>query len=102
MNPRPTAIIGANDRVAAIAMKTVQNAGLRVPQDMSIIGIDDQPFCIYLSPTLTTVDMSIIDIGNRAIQLLLDRINGKRTTTEHVTLRCPLIIRESSAPAPLP
>jgi LacI family transcriptional regulator len=102
LNPRPTAIIGANDRVAAIAMKTVQNAGLRVPQDMSIIGIDDQPFCIYLSPTLTTVDMSIIDIGKRAIQMLLDRINGKRTTTEHVTLRCPLIIRESSAPAPLP
>jgi len=100
LTPRPTAIIGANDRVAAIAMKTVQNAGLHVPQDMSIIGIDDQPFCIYLSPTLTTVDMSIIEIGKRAIQMLLDRINGKRTTTEHVTLRCPLIIRESSGPAP--
>jgi len=100
LNPRPTAIIAANDRVAAIAMKMVQNAGLHVPQDMSIIGIDDQPFCIYLSPTLTTVDMSIIEIGKRAIQMLLDRINGKRTTTEHVTLRCPLIIRESSGPAP--
>jgi LacI family transcriptional regulator len=100
LNPRPTAIIGSNDRVAAIAMKTVQNAGLRVPQDMSIIGIDDQPFCIYLSPTLTTVDMSIIEIGKRAIQMLLDRISEKRTTTERVTLRCPLVIRESTGPAP--
>jgi LacI family transcriptional regulator len=100
LSPRPTAIIGANDRVAAIAMKTVQNAGLRVPQDISIIGIDDQPFCVYLNPTLTTVDMSIIEIGKRAIHMLLDRISGKRTTTEHVTLRCPLIIRESSGLAP--
>jgi len=100
LDPRPTAIIGANDRVAAIAMKTVQNAGLRVPQDISIIGIDDQPFCVYLSPTLTTVDMSIIEIGKRAIRMLLDRIQGNRTATEHVILRCPLIIRESSGPAP--
>ena len=68
---------------------------------MSIIGIDDQPFCIYLSPTLTTIDMSIIEIGKRAIRMLLDRMQGVRTATEHVILRCPLIIRESTGPAPV-
>jgi LacI family transcriptional regulator len=101
LSPRPTAIIGANDRVAAVAMRTTQQSGLRVPEDMSIIGIDDQPFCTYLHPALTTVDMSIIEIGKRGIRMLLERINGTRTTTEHVILRCPLIIRESSGPAPL-
>jgi DNA-binding LacI/PurR family transcriptional regulator len=98
LSPRPTAIIGANDRVAAIAMKTVHRAGLRIPEDISIIGIDDQPFCTYLNPTLTTIDMSIIEIGKRAIQMLLDRMHDKRTTTERVILRCPLVIRESSGP----
>ncbi|MBN1220696.1 MAG: LacI family DNA-binding transcriptional regulator [Anaerolineae bacterium] len=100
LSPRPTAIIGANDRVAAVVMRTAQRAGLRVPEDMSIIGIDDQPFCTYLNPALTTIDMSIIEIGKRAIRMLLERINRTRTTTEHVILRCPLIIRESSGPAP--
>jgi LacI family transcriptional regulator len=101
LSPRPTAIIGANDRVAAVAMRTIQRAGLRVPKDISIIGIDDQPFCTYLNPALTTIDMSIIEIGKRAIRMLLERINGTRVTTEHVILRCPLIVRESSGPAPL-
>jgi LacI family transcriptional regulator len=101
LSPRPTAIIGANDRVAAVAMRTIQQAGLRVPADISIIGIDDQPFCTYLHPALTTVDMSIIEIGKRAIRMLLERIDGTRTTTEHVILRCPLIVRESSGAAPL-
>ncbi|MFC1975918.1 LacI family DNA-binding transcriptional regulator [Chloroflexota bacterium] len=100
LTPLPTAIIGANDRVAAVAMKTAQRAGLRIPQDMSIIGIDDQPFCTYLNPTLTTIDMSIIEIGKRAIQMLLDRMSGKRITTERVILRCPLVIRESTGPVP--
>lgn len=100
LNPRPTAIVGANDRVAAVAMKTALQAGLHIPRDMSIIGIDDQPFCAYLNPALTTIDMSIIEIGKRAIQMLLDRIHGERVATEHVILRCPLIIRESCGPAP--
>jgi DNA-binding LacI/PurR family transcriptional regulator len=101
LSPRPTAIIGANDRVAAIAMRAAQRAGLRVPEDISIIGIDDQPFCTYLNPALTTIDMSIIEIGKRAIRMLLERMCGQRTTTEHVILRCPLIVRESSGPAPV-
>ncbi|MBN1994253.1 MAG: LacI family DNA-binding transcriptional regulator [Anaerolineae bacterium] len=99
LSPRPTAIIGANDRVAAVAMRTAQRAGVRVPEEMSLIGIDDQPFCAYLNPSLTTIDMSIIEIGKRAIRMLLERINGTRTTTEHVILRCPLVVRESSGPA---
>lgn len=101
LSPRPTAIIAANDVVAAIVLRTVQRAGLRVPQDISIVGIDDQPFCMYLYPRLTTVQLPIIEAGKQAIEMLLARISGERATSETVTLPCQLIVRESSGVAPL-
>jgi DNA-binding LacI/PurR family transcriptional regulator len=99
LSPWPTAITAANDTVAATALRTVQRAGLRVPQDVTVIGFDDQPFCTYLNPALTTVQMSIIEAGKRAIQMLLDRIAGQRTDVAHITLPCPLVVRESSGVA---
>jgi LacI family transcriptional regulator len=101
LSPRPTAIIGANDIVAATAMRTAQQAGLRVPQDISIIGVDNQPFCTYLNPALTTVQLPILESGKRAVEMLLARIAGIRTTTEHVILPCPLAVRESTGPVAL-
>jgi DNA-binding LacI/PurR family transcriptional regulator len=76
-------------------MQSVQRAGLRVPEDVAIIGIDNQPFDTYLSPTLTTVQLPVNEAGKRAIEILLDRIAGRRTATEHVMLPCPLIVRAS-------
>jgi DNA-binding LacI/PurR family transcriptional regulator len=96
LSPRPTAIIGANDIVAATAMRTVQRAGLRVPQDISIIGVDNQPFCTYLNPALTTIQLPILEAGKRAIEILLARIAGTRTMTEHLILPCLLAVREST------
>lgn len=101
VSPRPTAIIAANDRVAAVAMRTVQNTGLRVPHDISIVGIDNQPFCTYLNPMLTTVQLPISEAGSQATRMLLDRINDSRLQTRQVTLACPLIIRESTGPQTL-
>jgi LacI family transcriptional regulator len=100
VSPRPTAIIAANDRVAAIALRTVQNAGLRVPNDISIVGIDDQPFCTYLNPTLTTVQLPIIEGSRTATKLLLELISGQRSVAQHIVLPCPLIVRESTGIAP--
>ncbi len=94
-SPRPTAIIGADDIVAAVAMRTVKNAGLRVPQDMAVVGIDDQPFSMYLDPALTTIQLPVIEAGKRAIQLLLGRIDGRRVRPQHIKLPCPLVVRES-------
>lgn len=91
----PTAIIAADDLVAAVTMKTVQRAGLRVPHDVAIVGSDDQFFDIFLNPALTTVQLPVIEASTRAIRMLLDRIAGRRTGPDHVMLPCPLIIRES-------
>jgi LacI family transcriptional regulator len=100
-SPQPTAIIAANDRVGAVAMRTVQNVGLRVPNDISIIGIDNQPFCNYLNPTLTTVQLLINDAGQQAIRLLLSRLATPGANVQNILLPCPLIIRESTGTAPV-
>jgi LacI family transcriptional regulator len=102
LSPPPTAIIAANDTIAATVQRTVQRAGLRVPQDVAVVGVDDQPFCTYLHPALTTLRLPIIEAGELAIQMLLDRIAGKRTEVEHVILPSSLIVRESSGVAPAP
>ena len=95
-SPRPTAILASNDTVAAVVMKTIQQSGLRVPQDITVIGNDNQPFCIYLNPALTTVDIPILKAGRQAIEILLARISNPDKATEHIHLPCSLIIRESS------
>jgi DNA-binding LacI/PurR family transcriptional regulator len=96
VSPRPTAILASNDTVAAIIMRTVQQAGLRIPQDITVIGNDNQPFCNYLNPPLTTVDIPVIDAGQLAIEILLDRIANPTKTLERVNLPCSLVVRESS------
>jgi LacI family transcriptional regulator len=98
VSPRPTAILASNDTVAAVVMRTIQQAGLRVPQDITVIGNDNQPFCIYLNPTLTTVELPILEAGRRAIEILLARISNQLQESEHIMLPCPLIVRESSGP----
>jgi DNA-binding LacI/PurR family transcriptional regulator len=95
LEPRPTAIIAADDIVAATVMKTVHQTGLAVPQDIAVVGIDDQPFCSYLNPALTTVRLPVAEAGKRAVEMLLDQIAGKRIEKEHLELPCPLIVRES-------
>ncbi len=101
-SPRPTAIIAANDIVAATVMRVIQRAGLRAPADVSVIGIDDQPFCAWLNPGLTTVRLPVAAAGERAVNLLLQHIADSRPAFEHLTLPCQLIVRESSGPPPAP
>jgi DNA-binding LacI/PurR family transcriptional regulator len=97
LSPRPTAIIAANDLVATVVMRTIRRAGLRAPHDISIIGNDDQPFSAYLDPTLTTVQLPIVEAGQQAVEMLLAQIQGE-AAADLVTLPCPLIVRESSGP----
>jgi LacI family transcriptional regulator len=95
-SPRPTAILASNDIVAAVVLRTVQRAGLRVPQDVAVIGNDNQPFCTFLNPALTTVGVPIIEAGKLATEMLLTRLAEPHRPLEHVVLPCSLIMRESS------
>lgn len=96
VSPPPTAIVAFNDMVAAVALRTIQHAGLRVPQDVAVIGNDNQPICTFLNPTLTTVSVPIIEAGQRAIEMLLARLVEPHRPPEQVLLPCSLIVRESS------
>jgi LacI family transcriptional regulator len=95
LSPRPTALIAADHRTAAVSMKTAIAAGLRVPHDMAIIGIDDVPLTHYLEPALTTLRLPIQEAGQLAVELLLGRLAGRSSPPEQIMLDCPLVIRDS-------
>ena len=87
----PTAVIAANDLTAMGAICAAEAHGLRVPEDMAIVGCDNLFFGAYMHPSLTSIDTHQTYIGRRAVQMLLDE---SLQTEEHVP--CQLILRESS------
>ncbi len=94
----PTAIVASDDIVAAVVIETVRELGLHVPEDISVIGIDDQAFLSFLS--LTTVQLPIVEAGRLAVDMLLRRIAEPDIPYRQITLDCPLIKRRTSAPPP--
>lgn len=92
---RPNAVFAVNDLEALALMKAAQRLGMRVPQELALVGFDDLSFSEHLAPPLTTIYQPRKDLGLRAINLLLDRIEGIRLPPEHVELPTNLIIRES-------
>ena len=92
----PTAIFAANDNMAAGAIEAARQKGLRVPQDLSIIGFDDFG-ADRLSPPLTTVRHPLFELGRQAGLLLCDLIDGK-LDEQHLELPSELIVRQSTAP----
>jgi len=98
-NPHhPTAFLCGNDHVALMLMKQAGSLGLRIPQDLSIVGFDNLRFVEHLSVPLTTVDQPKQEMGRRAAEMLFERINTKATTSpRHEVFRPHLILRDSCA-----
>jgi GntR family transcriptional regulator, arabinose operon transcriptional repressor len=95
MPDRPTAVFAINDYEALTVMKAAQRCGLRVPQDLAVVGFDDLSFSPYLMPALTTVTQPFIDMGFRAVNILMDRLDGLYMPRQHIVLPTNLVIRES-------
>lgn len=93
---RPDAIYAINDRMAEVVMAGLADKGISVPQEIAVVGYDNRETGQYLEPSLTTVDRDNAEIGQVAMELLLEQIEGKRTTPRHVALPTKLIVRESS------
>ena len=74
--PRPTAIFAANDAMAIGCLAALRERGLRVPEDVSLVGFDDVPIARYLTPALTTVQVPIAELGKQAMASLLSSIDG--------------------------
>jgi LacI family transcriptional regulator len=93
-----TAIVAANDLIALGAIQALNARGLRVPEDVSVVGHNDMPLMDRVSPPLTTVRILHYEMGFRAARLLLDSLRGVPGTTSTVVLRPELVIRGSSQP----
>ncbi|WP_288129955.1 LacI family DNA-binding transcriptional regulator [Microbulbifer sp.] len=101
-NP-PTAIFCENDEMAIGAMQRIKQAGLRVPEDISIAGFDDIAFAAYSDPSLTTIAQPAEEFGATAAQLLIDLLEqGPATAPAQVLLPYDLKVRDSTGPAPTP
>lgn len=93
-----TAILCANDMLAVGAMKALREHRLRVPKDVSLIGINDMETSRYLDPMLTTVAIPMREMGSHAAKMLIDRISGGHKEPVKLILPSTLICRESCAP----
>ncbi|MGF1763526.1 DNA-binding transcriptional regulator CytR [Aliivibrio kagoshimensis] len=94
----PTAIFCHNDVMAIGAIHQAKKMGLRIPQDLSIIGFDDIQFSQYYDPPLTTVSQPRYEIGRQSMLMLLERLKGREVQIGSRLLDATLTIRESTAP----
>jgi LacI family repressor for deo operon, udp, cdd, tsx, nupC, and nupG len=99
-SPRPTAIFAANDESAIGALRAAKRLGLRVPQDLSVVGFDDIGLSALFEPALTTIHQPRAALGQQAMSLILDLIEGTGSPADPVILPVQLVQRESSGPAP--
>jgi DNA-binding LacI/PurR family transcriptional regulator len=91
-----TALFAYNDLSALGAIRAFQEAGLRVPQDISVVGFDDIQGAAYNTPSLTTVRQPLTRMGNLAAQTLLDRIESKKDEPKEIAVEPELVVREST------
>ncbi|RMH54253.1 MAG: LacI family transcriptional regulator [Bacteroidetes bacterium] len=96
---RPTAILASNDQMAFGALSALREAGLRVPEDVSLAGFDDVPSARYTVPSLTSARVPIRDLGARAVQCLVDHIQAETPPAPRsLVLPVDLVVRDSTAP----
>jgi LacI family transcriptional regulator len=95
MEERPSAIFTANDSLAVGCYKAIQEAGLCIPEDISVIGFNDISIAKYLIPPLTTVHIYMDFMGSQAVSILAERIYSGREISMHISLPTKLMVRGS-------
>ena len=99
----PTAVFTAADILAIGAMRAIREAGLRVPEDMAVVGVDDIDSAAFQCPPLTTVRQSIEELSELSVRLLLDLLSGEKAMHRQIVMEPEMVIREStSAPRDMP
>ncbi len=95
---RPTAVFAGSDQQAFGVIEAARVRGLRVPEDLSVVGFDDLPVARWASPPLTTVRQPLAEMGRMAVQMLLRMASGGSRDGDRVELATELVVRESTAP----
>lgn len=95
---RPTAIMAADDEIAIGVLVAARELGLRVPEDLSVVGFDDTPQAPWTTPPLTTVRQHLEEMGSMAVRTVAAIDSGQPEVSRHVELATSLTVRESTAP----
>lgn len=96
----PTAIFAGNDLQALGVLRATHERGLRVPEDLSVVGYDDLPLAAWLCPPLTTVRQPLQKMASTAARMVLDLANGTTPPNLRIDLATELVLRASTAPPP--
>jgi len=97
---RPTAIFASNDEMAAGVLAVAHSLGLRVPEDLSVVGFDDSPLASQVWPALTTIRQPITDMAAQAVEVLLGMLSDETAIQVARALPSSLVFRHSTGPAP--
>ena len=93
---RPSAIVAATDTIALGVLSAASKLGLRVPEDLSLVGYDDQPFAPHVAPPLTTVRQDGHEVRARALEALKDMLEGRPPLQLRIEIPPTLVVREST------
>ncbi|USH04436.1 LacI family DNA-binding transcriptional regulator [Grimontia kaedaensis] len=96
LTPRPTAIVCGNDIIAMGALLEAQSLGLRIPEDISIVGFDDVAMASHIQPALTTMQVPSREMGEKAADYLLAKLAGE-PVNDTLELEAKLVVRETTA-----
>ena len=100
---KPTAVFAVSDHEASFVHRAATEMGLRIPQDLSLVGFADLDFASTMDPPLTTMRQKPYEIGRLAAKLIMERIDGEMSDREPTTIKvdAELIVRASTAPPAL-
>ena len=96
----PTAVLALNDTIAVGVLEAARRHGLRVPEDLSVVGFDDSSIAALSSPLLTTVRQPLHDIGVEAVRIVTQARASGRVGGSPVEMQTSLVVRSSTGPAP--
>ena len=99
---QPTAVFASNDLIALGAIDAIKRWGLRIPEDISIIGCDDIGYASMSTPKLSTMRLPSYEMGVEAMEMLQGKISGESTAIKHVYLDYSFVERETTRPVVSP
>jgi len=98
-NNLPSAIFAQNDLMAVGILRAARDLGLAIPEQLSVIGVDDIPMAAYSAPPLTTIKQDFLMIGQEAAKLLIRAIEDPLAPRQHLVLPAEMLLRRSTGPA---
>jgi LacI family transcriptional regulator len=99
VSPDVTAVFAANDQMALGVLHALHEAGIKVPEQVSVVGFDDMPEAEFFTPALTTIRQDFDEVGRRGLQTLVSIIDDSNAEVPEIRVTPRLVVRSSTGPA---